>query len=145
MSLKSRLALLVLGLFGSLSWGLLHVHATETAYVDLLKHQADERKSFYAEQATAKDTQKKDQAKEQQELLQRHRAAREQFTKDKHTADERRSFFKAERDEMGVLRTRQKTERQTLTAELKKNLDAFHSKQKRERDELKERLAHSGS
>jgi hypothetical protein len=143
MRFPTRRVLVFFGVLGGLFWGILH--ATESAYVDLLKHQADERKSFYAEQAAAKDSQKKIQAHEQQDLLDRHRAAREEFTKGKHTADERRSFFKAERDEMGTLRSRQKTERQGLSTELKKNLDAFHSKQKRERDELRERLAHSGS
>src|SRR4051812_30590352 len=58
-------------------------------YVELLKKQAEERKTFYASQAKAKSDLKEKQVGERQELLEKHRTARTKFSEQTHTVQER--------------------------------------------------------
>lgn len=109
-------------------------------YLALLKNQADERKAFYQEQSRRKQELTLKNAKERQELLESHRAARKKFGDENHTHEERSIFFRSQRDEMGALEARHRSGLKEHDAELKKSLVESHTKQRKEREELAARL-----
>src|SRR4051812_6680753 len=55
-------------------------------YVELLRQHAEARKVFYSKQAKIKADLKEEQTNERNSLLEKHRAARAEFSKEKHTA-----------------------------------------------------------
>lgn len=108
--------------------------------VSFLKVKADERKEFFDTEAKLKAEFKRKQKQDVQELLEKHRAARIDFSKEKSSADERASFYRGQRAEMAELKAEQKAERKEFYAELKSKFDSFHSEQNEERRELEEEI-----
>lgn len=108
--------------------------------VELLKTQADLRKEFYNNEAKAKNDIKLQQKREERELLERHRAARAEFSKQTHSADERATFYRGQRDEMATLKARHAEERKQLFKELKVKFTDFHRSQRQARQKLEDDL-----
>ncbi|MBI3554768.1 MAG: hypothetical protein HY074_00730 [Deltaproteobacteria bacterium] len=105
-------------------------------YVELLKHQADERKEFYAGRAKASEELHAQHVTQRTDLVATHRKARHRFEEEKHTRNERSGFFKSQRSDMTALEARQKADFLGLDADLEKKLLEFHERQRKERDEL---------
>lgn len=142
--MRQILIILVLALISGIGISTIDVKA-QTSKVDpkmvqLLKDQAGARKQFYDNESRTKAELKAKQSARIEELLQKHRAARAEFAKEKHTADERGEFFRGQRKEMAELKAEQRKERREFLGELKKKFTQFHAEQKKERAKLASEL-----
>lgn len=108
--------------------------------VSFLKEQADERKEFYNTESKLKNEFKSKQRQELQELLEKHRSARADFSKEKSSAEERSEFYRKQRDQMAKLRAEQNSDRKEFYSELKTKFNEFHGEQKQKRRELEEEI-----
>jgi hypothetical protein len=115
--------------------------AVKPEYLELLKSQADDRKKFYADQASAIAELKKAQAEEQRTLVDQHREARVKFMAEKHSAEERKSFFKGQREQMVKLRQEQKEAYKKFGSEWQARLADLHQTQSKNREALAQKLS----
>lgn len=109
-------------------------------YVEMLKQQAEAKKTFYSDQARTVKERRDANKRERAELIERHRQARAEFGKERHSSEEREAFFRSQRSEMAALKAKQKEDMRALNAELQKKLGDFKSQQRDERGTLRDKL-----
>lgn len=104
--------------------------------VEILKSQAAQRREFFSEMAKERRDLRDSQAKKLSELVERHRAERDQYLKQAHSADERAAFFRQQRQDMNKLKTEQQLELRILKQSLKERAEIFHKAQKLQSKQL---------
>ena len=102
----------------------------------LLKLQAQERKNFYSERAKASNELREKHAKEREDLVARHRAARHKLEEEKPIRSERAFFFRIQRSDMTALEAHQRDDVAGIDTDLERKLRDFHMRQRKTRDAL---------